>query len=108
MNNQDDNYVKRRLQDLEAELNQPQPMSNSSSTPNNFIETVKTLYNQFLVWFKDLPKLGQAAVVVVGLATGLTLVRTLAELISLAISLAVVGGIVYIGYQIFKSSKFSK
>ncbi|MDY7024569.1 MAG: hypothetical protein SWJ54_25015, partial [Cyanobacteriota bacterium] len=66
------------------------------------------LYSQFLVWFKDLPTLGQAAVVVVGLAVGLTLLRTVAELISLAISLAVVGVIVYIGYQIFKSSKFSK
>ncbi|MEB3278192.1 MAG: hypothetical protein VKK42_04630 [Lyngbya sp.] len=104
---QDDNQVKRRLEELEAELKQPQPVSNNTSTPN-FIETVKTFYNQFLVWFKELPKLGQAAVVVVGLATGLTLLRTVAELISLAISLAVIGVIVYIGYQIFKSSKFSK
>lgn len=104
---QDDPNVKRRLEELEAELKQPQPVSSSSSSPN-FIETVKTLYNQFLVWFKELPKLGQAAIVVVGLAMGLTLLRTLAELISLAISLAVVGGILYIGYKIFKSSKFSK
>ncbi|ERT06136.1 hypothetical protein M595_3937 [Lyngbya aestuarii BL J] len=104
---QDDNHVKRRLEELEAELKQPQPVSQKSS-PSDFRSTVKTLYNQFLVWFKELPKLGQAAIVVVGLAMGLTLLRTLAELISLAISLAVVGVIVYIGYQIFKSSKFSK
>lgn len=104
---QDDPNVKRRLEELEAELKQPQPAGNPSSN-TDFIATVKTLYNQFLVWFKDLPKLGQAAIVIVGLAMGLTLLRTIAELISLAISLAVVGVIVYIGYQIFKSSKFSK
>ncbi|MEL7036903.1 MAG: hypothetical protein AAFO04_14960 [Cyanobacteria bacterium J06592_8] len=100
---QDDNQVKRRLEELEAELNQPRTVSNDSD--GEFLSTLKTFYSQFLVWFQDLPKLGQAAVVVVGLAVGLTLLRTLAELISLAISLAVVGAIVYVVYKIYKNMK---
>lgn len=104
MNYQDDPKVKQRLEDLESEFNQTSFLNSQS----NFSQKLKTLYNQFLTWFKDLPKVGQIIVGVVGLAAGLTLLRTVVELISLAITLAVVGVIVYIGYQFFKSSKFSK
>ncbi len=104
MNYQDDPKVKQRLEDLEAEFN-PTSFLGSKS---DFSQKLKTFYNQFLTWFQQLPKVGQIIVGVVGLAAGLTLLRTVVELISLAITLAVVGVIGYIGYQFFKSSKFSK
>lgn len=106
MSYQDDRDVKRRLEDLEAEIGsssqfQPPPAS------ANLTASLKTFYGQFIVWLKELPKAGQIVVGVVGLAAVLALLKALAELISLAIGLAVVGAIVYIGYQLFKSSKSS-
>ncbi|MGC9526453.1 MAG: hypothetical protein ACP5D7_13030 [Limnospira sp.] len=107
MNYQDDPNVKRRLEDIEAEIGsssqfQPPPAD------ANLTARLKTFYGQFIVWFKELPKAGQIVVGVVGLAAVLALLKALVELISLAVSLAVVGVIVYIGYQLFKSSKSSK
>jgi phage shock protein PspC (stress-responsive transcriptional regulator) len=102
MSYQDDPNVKRKLEDLEAELHNTRPLINS----DKFSEPIKKGYQQFMEWFKELPKVGQIAVAVVGIAAALTLLRTLVELISLAITLAVIGIIVYIGYQLFKSSKF--
>lgn len=104
MSYQDDPKVKRKLEDLEADLHNTRPLINS----DKFSEPLKKGYQQFLGWFKDLPKVGQIVVAVVGIAAALTLLRTLVELISLAITLAVIGIIVYIGYQLFKSSKFFK
>ncbi len=104
MTYQNDPKTKRRLEDLEDELNQTRPLINT----DQFSEPLKKGYQQFMTWFQELPKAGQIIVGVVGVAAGLMLLRTLVQLISLAITLAVVGIILYIGYQLFKSSKFSK
>ncbi|MGB3536266.1 MAG: hypothetical protein WBA13_22460 [Microcoleaceae cyanobacterium] len=104
MSYQNDKDVKRKLEDLEAEFHETQPLINS----DKFSEPIKKGYQQFLVWFKDLPKIGQIVVAVLAVAAGLMLLQTVVRLISLAITLAVVGIIVYIGYQLFKSSKFFK
>ena len=104
MSYQNDPRTKRRLEDLEAELNNPQPLINS----DKFSEPLKKGYQQFLAWFQELPKAGQIVVAVVAVAAAVMLLQTLVQLISLAITLAVVGIIVYIGYQLFKASKFFK
>jgi hypothetical protein len=104
MSYQNEKDVKRKFEDLEAELHDTQPLINT----DKFSEPIKKGYQQFLVWFKDLPKTGQIVVAVLTVAAGLMLLQTVVRLISLAITLAVIGIIVYIGYQLFKSSKFFK
>lgn len=104
MSYQNNKDVKRKLEDLEAELHNTQPLINS----DKFSEPLKKGYQQFLTWFEGLPKTGQIVVAVVGIAAAITLLQTIVRLISLAITLAVIGIIVYIGYQLFKSSKFFK
>lgn len=105
MNSHNDPNFKQKLEDLESEIPYtPQPMREQINLP----QTVKTFYNQFLIWFKDLPQAGQIVVAVAGLATGFAVLKLAVELISMAISLAVVAVVIYIGYQFFKSSQSSK
>lgn len=105
MNSHNEPNFKQKLEDLDSETPySPQPMKANSSLP----ETLKTSYNQFLIWFKDLPQVGQIVVAVAGLATGFAVLKLAVELISMAISLAVVAVVIYIGYQFFKSSQSSK
>lgn len=105
MNYQNDPKINRRLEQLEAEVNPNTPIN---PTPSDLNSSLKTLYGQLMAHFKRLPKAGQIVIVSVGVIAGLALLKTLVELISLAISLAVVGAIVYIGYQVFKSSQKPK
>ncbi|MGF1490961.1 MAG: hypothetical protein ACFBSC_00595 [Microcoleaceae cyanobacterium] len=104
MSFQDDQDVKRRLEDLEAEINQ-QPVARSTQSSS---KTVKVYYQQFLSWFKDLPTAGQIVVGILGVFAGLALLKLVIQLISLAFSLAIVGGLGYIAYQIFKQTRSSK
>ena len=105
MNSHNDPNFKQKLEDLESEIPYtPQPMQGQINLP----QTLKTFYNQFLIWFKDLPQVGQIIVAVAGLATGFAVLKLAVELISMVVSLAVVAVVIYIGYQFFKSSQSSK
>lgn len=108
LNYQNDPKINDRLKELEAKINSESPQTTQTTSPSNLKINLKTFYDKFIVWFNHLPKAGQIAIASVGLIAGLALLKTLIELISLAITLAVVGVIVYIGYQIFQSSQKSK
>lgn len=105
MNSHNDPNFKQKLEDLESEIPYSrQPMRGQIHLP----ETLKTFYNQFQIWFKDLPQVGQIVVAIAGLATGFAVLKLAVELISMAISFTVIAVVIYIGYQFFKSSQSSK
>ncbi|MGL5081897.1 MAG: hypothetical protein ACRC8A_10470 [Microcoleaceae cyanobacterium] len=114
MNFQDDPDLKRKLEDMEADLHRTQPITGSSQSSESefsksaFSKSMTTYYKQFLAWFQDLPKVGQIVVGVIGVAAALALVKALVQLISLAFSLAVIAVVGYGAYQIFKSLSSSK
>lgn len=68
---------------------------------------LQTFYNQFLDKFQRLPKPGQVAVFAVGAIVFLTVFNTVVQLISALITLAVVGVLIYIAYQLAISPQSS-
>jgi len=68
---------------------------------------VQTFYNQFLNKFQRLPKPGQVAVFAVGAIIVLTVFNTVVQLIYALITLAVLGVLIYIAYQLAISPQSS-
>ncbi len=88
---------KRKLHDLEAQMNQTRPLQSNSDTS----ESIQSLYQRAVTWFQQLPKEGQIAVAVAGAVLGLSVLGTLVKLVSFALSLVLLGGLLYIGYKFF-------
>lgn len=93
MNAQNQPNWEQKLKDLEAKLQGNIPPN--GSTPYSW----QSLSAQCVGWFQGLPKAGQIAVGVVGLIMGLTLLKTLFQLVSLLMSLAILGVFVYLAYR---------
>ena len=68
---------------------------------------VQTFSNQFLNKFQRLPKPGQVAVFAVGAIIVLTVFNTVVQLIYALITLAVLGVLIYIAYQLAISPQSS-
>ncbi len=97
MTSHDDQETWHKLQKLEAEVYQPQPIKSDSERS----EKLQSAFHELMGWFKGLPQIGQAGVVIVAVLTGFSLLNTVVKLISLGISLAVLGVIGYLGYRLF-------
>lgn len=109
----------KRLQELEAEVNasdekqttnqdyvsQPSPMSASS---NQFSSQVQGITKQVRRWFDELPLLGKVVVGAVGVGISLSLLKTVFQLLTSVLTLAIIGALGYVGYQVFIKSQANK
>jgi len=98
MNTQDRQNWEQKLQDLEVEVNQssgstpdPTPAGQDSSLQQQLQKIVAQIKN----WFNTLPHIGKVAVALLGIVVGFSLLKTLLELVSALVSIALVGGLLY-------------
>jgi hypothetical protein len=106
MNSQNNQNLEQRLQELEAEL-QPgpsAPFSVQQGQPLQPLEDAQPalpLYSQLLNWFRGLSGTGQAIAVCVAVVVGLALFKIAVQVVTLLISLAFLGVLLYGGYKLF-------
>jgi len=95
--------IKQKLEEIEAQLK-----SDSRFQPNpELSKSVQSVYNQLLIWYKGLPTWGKGGTILVGLMLGLSVFRTVLNLINLGMTLAVLGVGGYFAYKLFLSSTSS-
>lgn len=108
----------KRLQELEAEVNArtQQQSSNDkqeqvySASPVNseakqFSRRLQGVALQVRRWFDQLPVLGKIIVGAVAVGISLSLLKTVFQLITSVLTLAIIGALGYVGYQVFIASK---
>lgn len=109
MNPQNQSDWERKLQELEVEIYQtPSNSSMSNSEPQNpqtnFSKTspqLQKLWLQVRNWFNNLPKGGKAIALLVAIVVGFSLLRTVLQLISALIGMAILGVLLYAAYKFF-------
>lgn len=100
-NNQE--RIKRKLQEIESQLKSDSPLKPTPELSNS----LQSLYNQFLIWYKGLPTWGKGGTMLVGLMLSLSVFRTVLNLINLGMTLALVGVGGYFAYKLFLASESS-
>ncbi|MDR9402594.1 MAG: hypothetical protein RI580_04065 [Halothece sp. Uz-M2-17] len=108
----------KRLQELEAEVNastQSEKNNNNqdsvySTSPVNsessqFSRRVQGVALQVRRWFDQLPLFGKIIVGAVAVGISLSLLKTVFQLITSVLTLAIIGALGYVGYQVFIASK---
>ncbi|HIK13362.1 MAG TPA: hypothetical protein IGS52_24400 [Oscillatoriaceae cyanobacterium M33_DOE_052] len=107
--NPEDRDLQRRLRELEEQVSQ-RSGSGTEQTPlntdwrsslNELKPRIEKFFGNLPEWYRGLPSLGKVGVVVVGIMVGLSALRTVFSLISLAVSLTILAAIGYIGYKLF-------
>ncbi len=101
MNQQDNQSWSQRLRDLEAKIDRE---VFSQTNTNNQPSSMRNLYQRLAFKFQQLPNWGKAAIGIGGVMVGFWLVGLVFRLISLALTVAVVGTVLYVGYKFFLSN----
>ncbi len=114
---------KKRLEELEAEVEaSANGTYNTHSQQSNFSEETKfaepspmdsnkfsnkasAIASQVRNWFNQLPIIGKIIVVVVGIGISFSLLKTIFQLVTSLLTLAIIAGLGYAGYQYFIGSK---
>lgn len=94
-NNQE--RLQQKLKEIEAQLKSDAPLKPTPELSNS----LQSLYQQFLIWYQGLPTWGKGGTIIVGLILSLSIFRTILNLISLGITLAVIGVGGYLAYKLF-------
>lgn len=115
MNPQENRDFDRRLQELEQELDKDRLLQSVETPPKqplqrsiNNSQPEKSGLNQLANWFNSLPKAGKVAVVAIATLIGFSVLRSVLQLVGALISLAVVGGILYLVYKFFVTPQSPK
>lgn len=114
----------RRLQELELDLDREardraqthgtQTQSQQSASDAHFSDTpltadtqakLSSLYQRAQLWFQNLPTVGKAVVGLGAVVLGLSVLQTVVRLVTLAISLAILGVLGYFAYRLFFSGQ---
>ncbi|MBW4634641.1 MAG: hypothetical protein KME30_22855 [Iphinoe sp. HA4291-MV1] len=108
MNPQPEEDLKRRLEKLEAEINTPsviipQSQKRVKSSQSDFPSSDSYLV-QFLTWFHNLSRVRKLVVSGVVLLLGFTILQAVLKLVTVAISLALLAILVYVGYKFLVAS----
>lgn len=104
MNPQSDQDLERRLQKLDAEVNsppQPPTVSEQQKPLQPHPDNSSIQLNRFIDWFNGLSGLGKLIVVGVAAIVSLAILRVVLKLVSAVITLALLAGLLYFGYQFF-------
>ena len=114
MNPQREDDLQHRLQQLESEMNSSspkvvveQPEAQKQTSKFNFLEA-KPQLERFKIWFKSLSVTGKLVVGGVSVLLGLTMLQAVFKLVASVVSLAVLAGLVYLGYKFFVSGSFQR
>ncbi len=100
MNPQDPQNPQHQWQDIDADVSPTRPFF-----PNfNPFSIAISLYQQAIGWISSLPKEGQILAVGIALFVGVSAIATVLKLISFALSLALLGAFLYIGYRLITAS----
>lgn len=110
MNGSDHHNWQQRLQELEVEIADEtvkplEKLQNFNATNLNSWKT--ELLPRLQQWFANLPKTGKIIVGVMALMVGFSILRTVLQLISAVISLAILAVVLYLVYQFFIASDSS-
>ena len=111
MNSQENQNWEQKLQELEAEVNQttPMPPVNESKPPTTTENTaLKESLSQVKTWFDSLPSIGKVAVAVVAAIIGFSLLRTVLQLVTSLLTIAILGVFLYLLYKFFVAPKSSQ
>ncbi|MGK7950610.1 MAG: hypothetical protein AB4368_17970 [Xenococcaceae cyanobacterium] len=116
MDSSDKQNWQRRLEELEVEIDreaasnsqeQEEPVKPHVEIANNNSSVLDWL-NAARDWFNGLAPIGQVAVGIVGIMVGFSLLGALIKVVSSVISIAIVGGLVYIAYKYLFAESSSK
>lgn len=103
MDPQQQQSIKRKLEEIEAQIHQTQPLQ-----PNpELLRSIKTLSEQLTLWYRGLSNGGKGAVIVVGGVFALSIVSTVLNLLRLGFTLAALGVLGYVGYKLFLAPQSS-
>lgn len=106
MNSQPEPDLERRLQKLEAEIDQTPPsypvpeQSRQPQTSNNS-PAIASNIKQFSKWFNGLSKVGKLMFISVAAVIGFAILRAVLQLVASLIGLAILGVVLYFVYQFF-------
>jgi hypothetical protein len=110
MNYQPEEELQRRLQQLEAQMNSFSATSNPVEGEKQSNESREGKWKGLLVrsqtWFQGLSGMKKLVVTGVAIILGLSLLQTVFKLVTSVISLALLAGLVYLGYKFFVSNSF--
>lgn len=117
MNSQENRDWERKLQELESQLDskplqssvnptQPQPLVVEHETDDE--NQMGEIWLQVRNWFDRLPSAGKIAVVAIAAIIGLSLLRTVFQLVASLITLAVLAVVLYFIYKFFIASQSSQ
>ncbi|MBE9004459.1 hypothetical protein IQ259_05290 [Fortiea sp. LEGE XX443] len=111
MNPQPEDDLQQRLRKLEAEINsgsvEAEKTKEARQQSQFNLLNFKLHFTRSQLWFKSLSGTGKLVVVGVMVLLGLAVLQAVLKLVTSAISLAVLAGLVYLGYKFFVSGSFS-
>lgn len=111
MNPQPEDDLQQRLQKLEAEINSQTVEAGKTKEARQQSQSQFLNFNLYFtrsqIWFKSLSGTGKLVAVGVTVLLGLAVLQAVLKLVTSAISLAVLAGLVYLGYKFFVSGSFS-
>ena len=115
MNTQENRDWQRKLQELEAQINQASSPSTVQPQPGQPLrnlfkdsKSIQSLLNQVTNWFNGLS--GTAKVVVISFAAlvGFAVIKSVLQLVASLVSLAILGVVLYGVYKLFVADKASQ
>lgn len=115
MNPKDNPYYKRRLQELESQLDLEKSWQSIEIKLQQFFgrqvnssQAEKSIVTQVSDWFNRLSSAGKAAVVAIGALIGFSVLKSLLQLVATLFSLALFGVILYLVYKFFVRPQSAK
>ncbi|QLE54175.1 hypothetical protein [Nostoc sp. TCL26-01] len=104
MNPQPEDDLQRRLQQLEAQMNaqHSETEQNPQTSRLNFPAHVQ----KWQLWFNGLSGTNKLIISGVAVLLGITIAQMVMKLVTLVISLALLAGLVYLGYKFFLSGNW--
>jgi uncharacterized membrane protein YcjF (UPF0283 family) len=115
MNPQENQDYKRKLQELEAQLDKERSFESVETQPSpnlqkpvNHSQPEKSVFNQVTNWFNSLPSAGKVAVAAIAALIGFSILRTVLQLVASLFSLALLGVILYLVYKFFVTPRSAK
>ena len=106
MNSSDKQDWQRRLEELEVEVNQSTSSNSERQTETvhphveiDQAQSISSWLNSSRDWFNSLAPIGQVAVGIVGIMLGFSVLNIFLKVISSLVSVAILGGLIYLGYK---------
>lgn len=106
MNPQENRNPDRKPQELETQLDQTW----MGRSLQQFVKRLRSeaVLERTAKWFNSLPSVGKVTVGIIAALIGFSLLSSVLQLLASLVTLAILGGILYVVYQFFVTSQSSK